>query len=85
MTQVLQRVEQAVAPPVLAPARRTAVAGRLHRAGVFELPVGPCVLDAFAAENALVLACPGRDVLPAFLPAGDGLSVDGCQRILGAD
>lgn len=39
--------------------------------GVFELPLGPCVLDVFTGENTLVVACPGRDMLRVWpLPVG---------------
>jgi hypothetical protein len=31
--------------------------------GAYELPLGPCVLDAFTGENTLVAACRGRDLL----------------------
>jgi len=31
--------------------------------GVYELPLGPCAVNAFINENTPVIACPGRDML----------------------
>lgn len=31
--------------------------------GVYELPLGACVLDAYTGEDALVVACQGRAML----------------------
>ena len=35
--------------------------------GVFELPMGSSVLDAFTGDNALVVSCPGRDMMRVWL------------------
>ena len=35
---------------------------------VYEMPLGSCVLDACIDENAVVIACPGRDMLRAWPP-----------------